>query len=265
MVADTVSEMRVLVTRPAGQADALMRALAEHGFTPLHLPLLAIQAIDPLSGEERQKLLDLERYDHLVFVSANAARIGLSCIQDYWPQFPAGQHYWAVGESTAGVLEGSGLSPQRPAVDMSSEGLLALDGLADLRSQRVLIVKGEGGRSLIADTLRDRGAQVDSLACYRRGCVEHDSADCLALVSHPRVALILISSGEGLDLLSGLLRPQEHTNLASIPLIVPSPRVVERAHQLGWKNVERAANASDTAVLAATKTWREAHVGEIQH
>lgn len=258
-------EVPVLVTRPAGQADALIGALLERGFSPVHLPLLAIQAIDPLPGAQRQRVLDLERFEHLIFVSANAARIGLDCIQDCWPQLPVGQRYWAVGESTALSLEAAGLTAERPVEDMSSEGLLALPGLRNLHNQRVLIVKGEGGRRLIEETLRQRGAEVESLQCYRRAAVAHDPVKTLSLIESSQVSLILISSGEGLEILSGLLRPQEHTKLASIPLIVPSPRVVKLAEQLGWQRVQLADNASDPAVLAATENWREAHGREIQH
>lgn len=256
--------MRVLVTRPAGQADELLQALQHRGYTALHLPLLAIEPVDPLPEEERQRILDLERYDHLIFVSANAARIGLACIDDYWPQRPAQQQYWAVGESTALALKKAGLAAERPGGDMSSEGLLALDGLMTVQGQKILIVKGEGGRTMLEDTLQARGAEVSSLRCYRRRTVQHEASTCIALVSKPTTALILISSGEGLDVLSGLLQPREHTNLASIPLIVPSPRVAEKANQLGWRSIECAANASDAAVLAATETWREAHVREKQ-
>ena len=153
--------------------------------------------------------------------------MGLDRIQDYWPQLPAQQRYWAVGERTAQVLEAAGLDVERPERDMSSEGLLALPGLKQVQGQRTLIVRGEGGRQLIAETLRARGASVDSLCCYRRVPVSHRADDVVARVEP--ADLIMISSGEGLELLSGLLQPREHTNLAAITLLVPSPRVAERA------------------------------------
>ncbi|EED31586.1 uroporphyrinogen-III synthase [gamma proteobacterium NOR5-3] len=259
------AEQRVLVTRPAGQADSLMCSLRNAGFTPLHMPMLTIEAIDPLPGVQRQRVLDLDRYEHVIFVSANAARLGMACLGDYWPQLPQGQIYWAVGESTALCLEAEGLQVTRPASDMSSEGLLAMPGLADLRSQQVLIVKGEGGRKFLEQQLRERGAKVDSLECYRRSFAEHDAKACRDVIAMPELALILISSGEGLERLSGLLQPREHTNLARTTLLVPSPRVAQQASQLGWERVEQAENASDAAMLAAATTWRKTHLGETQH
>ena len=259
------AERRVLVTRPADQAAALVAALQDAGWQTLHLPLLHIEPIDPLPAALRQRIIDLDRYDHLVFVSANAARIGLACFGDFWPQWPAGQRCWAVGESTARVLEAAGLTVVRPESDMSSEGLLALPGLADLAGQRVLIVRGEGGRDLIATTLRERGAVVDGFACYRRAPVPHDAAEVVARLQATPVDLIMASSGEGLELLTGLLRPREHTTLAAITLLVPSPRVAALARELGWRRARTAENASDPAMLAAAQRCYEARPGETQH
>ncbi|EAQ97125.1 uroporphyrinogen-III synthase [Congregibacter litoralis] len=259
------AEQRVLVTRPAGQADSLIGALSDAGFVPLHLPMLQIEPLDPLPGAQRQRLMDLDRYAHVIFVSANAARLGVERIRDYWPQLPQGQLYWAVGKSTALCLEAEGLDVRRPERDMSSEGLLAMPGLAELQSQRVLIVKGEGGRKFLEVKLRERGAEVDSLACYRRDYAAHDRQACRDLLGDHDLALILVSSGEGLERLTSLLQPEEHTNLAMTTLLVPSQRVAEQALGLGWTHVECAENASDAAMLAAATAWRTAHLGETQH
>lgn len=249
------AEQCVLVTRPAGQAAGLIAGLREMDFAALHLPMLVLEPIDPLPGSERQRVLDLDRYDDLVFISANAAQFGLALIDDYWPQYPAGQQCWAVGATTAAALASAGLAPQYPERDMSSEGLLALLGLQDLSDRRVLIVKGEGGRDTLRRTLVERGAQVDTLSCYRRVAPSLDPQECQARISAEKPQLLLVSSGEGLANLSQLLRPGENTNLADTAMIVPSPRVAEEAAALGWRVVHRAENASDAAVLAAVRQW----------
>lgn len=255
----------MLVTRPAGQADALINGLRRSGFAPEHLPMLTIDPVEPLPAVQRQRVLDLDRYEHVIFVSANAARIGIDHFRNFWPQLPEGQIYWAVGQSTALCLEAEGLAVSRPTSDMSSEGLLAMPGLADLQSQRVLLVKGEGGRKFLEEQLEQRGAKVDSLECYRRGLATHDAAASRNWVTQAALPLILISSGEGLEQLSGLLQPREHTNLSGATLLVPSLRVAKQARELGWKNVACADNASDSAMLEAARAWRGAYMGEIQH
>lgn len=255
------AEWRALVTRPAGQADDLLSALREAGWQTHHFPILSIEPVEPLDAVMRQRILDLDRYDHLIFVSANAARIGCERIDDLWPQWPTGQRYWAVGRSTAEVLARAGLDACCPDSDMSSEGLLALPELFRVRDQRCLVVRGEGGRTMIADVLRERGADVDHLCCYRRGHVSYSDGE-VAAVRETCPDLVLISSGEGLEQLSGLLKPLEHASLSGATLLVPSSRVAHVAESLGWRKVETVENASDAAMLAAAERWRTRRRGE---
>lgn len=257
------AEPRALVTRPAGQADALIDGLRLRGFAVLHLPMLAIEALGPLPARQRQHLLDLDHYGHLIFISSNAARFGVACIDDFWPQYPVGLQCWAVGDSTAQVLRRAGLSVQFPEHDMSSEGLLALPGLRDISGEKVLIVKGEGGRDTLARTLTERGALVHTLNCYRRVPAVLDGQYCRAQLGREPVNLILISSGEGLSNLTRLLQPEEHTNLAHTAMIVPSARVEEQARDIGWRSVRRADNASDPCMLAMAGVWARETGAEI--
>ncbi len=160
----------MLVTRPAGQARGLCESLEEMGFGVHHQPLLVLEPLESLSADGRQHLLDLDLYRHIIFISANAVRYGMERIDDYWPQLPVGINWYAVGSSTAALLAERGLDPVTPGEDMSSEGLLALPGLAEVACERVLIVKGEGGRQALRQALVERGARVDERACYRRVC-----------------------------------------------------------------------------------------------
>lgn len=252
------AEQRVLVTRPAGQSERLIAGLRELGCDVSHLPMLRLVPCDPLPGSEKQRLLDLDLYSDLLFISSNAAHFGLALIDDYWPQFPVGQRYWAVGESTARVLEARGLDVSWPDHDMTTEGLLALPGLQQAGDRKMLIVKGEGGREALREALEARGARVDTLSCYRREAPELAPEAVQEKLMDTPVSLILISSGEGLDNLSRLLQLQENTNLADTALIVPSERVARRAEELGWRQVSRAGNASDDAMLAAVREWADA-------
>ena len=249
------ADLRGLVTRPEGSAQALIAGLNRLGFTVTHLPMLALEPIDPLPPAERQRILDLDLYQHLVFISANAARFGLAAIDDCWAQYPTGQQCWAVGESTARTLEAVGLAVNRPEHDMSSEGLLALEGLQAVAGDKVLIIKGEGGRDTLRRQLQARGAMVHTLSCYRRVAPDYRDSDVLRHLCEEPPGLVLISSGEGLGNLSRLLQPRENTNLASIALIVPSARVAEEAAQLGWRCVSCADNAADASMLDAAERW----------
>jgi len=246
----------VLVTRPAGQAQPLLAALRADGIAALHQPLLEVSPLPELPPRMRRCVLDLDLYQHVIFVSANAARFGLDCIDDYWPQLPAGVTWYAVGGATAASLEQRGLRPLTPATSVDSEGLLALPELARVAGQRVLIVKGEGGRGTLARVLAERGARVDELACYRRACPELPAGALASMLEEAAVGAVMISSGEGLQNMLALLSTEETTKFRDIGLIVPSPRVAALARDAGFSRVVTAENASDAAMLRALRQWR---------
>jgi uroporphyrinogen-III synthase len=245
------SKQTVMVTRPEGQAAELLAAMQQRGLQGIHQPMLALRPLAALPPAQREYLLELDRYQHIIFISANAVRYGLACIDDFWPQLPAGIHWYAIGVSTARLLAQRGLQPISPAEKMDSESLLALPGLTQVAGQRVLIVKGEGGRQTLYDVLTARGAQVDELACYQRKCPEMAAGELAAILHDQQVKIVLISSGEGLSNMLTLLSDTENTKFRDIALIVPSSRVAAQAQQAGFTDITTAANASDQAMLEA--------------
>ncbi|MZR62659.1 uroporphyrinogen-III synthase [Alcanivorax sp. DP30] len=159
--------MQILVTRPAGQQQALMDALQKAGYQAAHSPALVIEPL-PVDGDTRRVLMDLDLFHAVFFASANAARLALTAMADLWPQWPVGVHWLAVGRATAAELEAWHLQGERPEQGFNSEAVLALPSLQDLTEKKVLICRGDSGRELLANTLTDRGAEVTALPFYRR-------------------------------------------------------------------------------------------------
>ncbi len=248
---DPGAGLAILVTRPLGQGDALRQALEQRGHRVWHQPLLELEPLTVTSTAERRCLMELDGYQHIIFVSANAVRYGMAWIADYWPQLPVGINWYSVGETTAGLLESYGVRASTPGDNMSSEGLLELAPLKDVCNHRVLIVRGAGGRTLLREELTQRGAKVDDLACYRRDCPTVEPGALARLLEESRIDLILISSGEGLANLRALLTPQETTNFSHIAMLVPSQRVADQAAAAGFNRLVIADNASDGAMLRA--------------
>lgn len=162
-----MSQPRVLISRPDGQADALIAQLRAAGHRPVWVPALVITPL-PLSDADRRRLLDLDLYHAVFFVSANAAQQGLTAMADLWPQWPLGVHWLAVGEATAAVIRAAGLDPVVPTWGFNSEAVLALPCLAEVADKRILICRADTGRDWLAARLRERGAQVDVVPLYRR-------------------------------------------------------------------------------------------------
>ncbi len=250
------SQGSVLVTRPAGQNEALCAAVEAAGYTAHSQPLLELHALSQFSPSQRQLLLDLDRYQHVIFISGNAVHFGMACVEDYWPQVPVGLTWYAIGEATASLLHGFGIDAVTPGGLMTSEGLLAAPQLQAVAGQRILIIKGQGGRATLREELLQRGAQVDELACYRRACPVLPAGELAARLHEWRIGLVMISSGEGLANLQALLSWPETTKFRHICVIVPSPRIARLAQQAGFEQVVTAENASDVAMLHALEEWQ---------
>jgi len=251
----------VLVTRPAGQAADLCAAVAAAGFRVHSQPLLQLQALPELAPAQRELALNLDRYQHIIFISGNAVRYGMAWIAPHWPSLPRGPHWYAVGAATARQLLSYGIRACSPVSDMTSEGLLALPQLQQLAEQRVLLVKGEGGRGALAAELGRRGGRVEELICYRRISPEMQPGEMASHLLQWDISLVMISSGEGLANMLALLSPAETTKFSHITFLVPSPRVAEIARQAGFSSVVIAENASDSAMLRALAAWQTT-VGE---
>jgi len=248
----TAPGWRLLLTRPREECAALARTLAARGVQGSCLPLLEIEAL-PETPARRQPILDLDRYAAVIVVSKPAARLVLDTVDRYWPQPPAGQHWFAVGAATAGLLADYGLTVHWPPEGDDSEALLALPTLAESLAgpdARALIVRGEGGRGLLAERLRERGVAVDYLELYRRRLPEYPPGLLAQRVQAERLNGLVVSSGQGFEHLR-LLAGDAWPAMSAMPLFVPSPRVAEQARAAGARRVVDCRGASAAALLEA--------------
>ncbi|HVL00860.1 MAG TPA: uroporphyrinogen-III synthase [Dongiaceae bacterium] len=240
---------KVVVTRPSGQEQDLMLALEQAGAKPLSFPTLAIEAREP-DLADRQKMLDLDRYYAVICVSVNAARLGLDLMADFWPQWPVQQHWFAVGPATGEAMSDWGLNVNVAQQGSTSETLLDHPLLQDVSGQQILILRGEGGREKLADTLRQRGAGVDYLALYRRVKPATNPRPLLALLDQPDSPIITVTSGDGLRNLMTLVGNRLN-RLQQCPLLVVSGRLAEFARQQGFTTVWQATSPATADVIAA--------------
>jgi len=249
-----VTGWRLLLTRPAEECIALAAALSELDVHSASVPLLAIEPLAE-TAEQRATMLELDRYCAVVVVSKPAARLSLELLERYWPQPPLGQVWFSVGAATGAILEGFGLDVSWPSTGDDSEALLALPRLneaLDVADPRVLILRGEGGREHIAETLRRRGVQVDRLELYRRYLPDYPPGTLLETLRSERLNAVVVSSGQGLLSLHELAGA-DWPALRELPLFVPSPRVAEMAATLGARIIVDCRGAGTAALLAALR------------
>ncbi|MDD1648838.1 MAG: fused uroporphyrinogen-III synthase HemD/membrane protein HemX [Methylococcaceae bacterium] len=243
----------VLVTRPAGQAGGLCELITEAGGEAIQAPLLSIEPIEDPSAA--LALLNPSiAWDWLIFVSANAVRFAAAL--GGWTWRDAGNsRIAAVGEATAAALAAAGFQVDLvPDPPFDSESLLADPRLAGVQGQRLLIVRGEGGREHLADVLRERGAEVGYAEVYRR--VPVPAAQFLpVLAGWPEIRhdAVVITSGEALHRLTELLRESGLDSLPRPPLVVPGERLASIAREQGWRLVLVAEHAGGEAIVQTLK------------
>ena len=249
----------VLVTRPPDQSEALCTLIEAAGGHPRRFPLLAIEPCDDPQGAVLA-LRHLENWDWLIFVSANAVRYAaaLGC---RWSALPGRTQVAAVGRGTAEALLACGARVDlQPKAQFNSEALLEAPAFDHVSGQRLLIVRGCGGRELLADTLRARGAQVEYAEVYRRVPVRADCASLLAAWREGGIDAVILTSGEGLRHLAELLGAANADLLVRTPLAVIGERIASLARDLGCQTVAAATEASDQglfdALIRLAQTWQ---------
>ncbi len=247
----------IVVTRPLAQCDALAAAIRAAGGEPFIFPLLEIgPAADP--APLRDALARLGTYRVAVFISPNAVDYSVPAIlaRGAWP---AGLTPAAVGQGTVRALAARGVHGTiAPTKRFDSEALLELPELQCDRvaGARIAIFRGDGGRELLAETLRDRGATVDCIACYRRSA---PSSSAPLIEQWQRgIDAVAVSSSEGLRYLVDLLDEPCRRRLAETPVFVPHARIAENAQALGLRRVVLTAPA-DAGILdgLCTYNWSE--------
>ena len=242
---------RLLLTRPAEESAALATVLSDVGIYSSSLPLLDIEPL-PITPDQQALLRDLGRYCAVIVVSKPAARLALQQLDRQWSEMP----WFSVGAATAQVLADQGYTVHYPHTGDDSEALLELPALREAIARpdaRVLILRGEGGRELLAERLRERGASVDYLELYRRFLPTYDTGVLMQRIQLERLNGVVVSSGQGflhLQALAGADWPE----VAQLPLFVPSPRVQEMARAAGAEKVVDCRGASAAALLVALRS-----------
>lgn len=256
MISDSLASLHVLVTRPIEQQQTLTESIEGRGGEVLSLPLIAIAPLQHSSEIQAvsEQIQNLDNYQILIFVSSNAAKFGAEIITNYWPQFPVGLNILAIGPTTAKCLS-SLLDADIIQADtgMTSEDLLKLPLLNDVSDKRIAIVRGQGGRELLAATLRARGASVDYLETYRRITLDYAGTAFCDELKAADINVLTVTSSQALDRLQSLLNDNKE-EMSLLPLLVPSERILMQAREFGFNKVVNTNGADPKNFLIALET-----------
>jgi uroporphyrinogen-III synthase len=239
----------VIVTRPAGSADPLVRRIRVLGGTALRLPGLALRA--PADPARAACALVEASADDWIFSSPTAVRVTFHIASGF--HLGKTSRAFAVGSATAHALARHAIPTIAPA-RADSEGLLALPELAAVHGRRIALVGAPEGRGLIATTLQGRGAEVIAIHVYERAAPRLTQRHFAALEQAADPLILLISSAEALKNLAALLPTPLLSRLHHQPLVASSERLAALAQDRGFADIVLARSAlADDLIDAACR------------
>jgi len=254
-VVSVLEGVSVLVTRPAQQAQNLCQLIESQGGEAFRFPSMEIVATQ--TPERLEAIIEqLSRVDMAIFISPNAVDWGMKYIKAQGGM-PRALKICAVGLSSANRLSDYGVQVDVfPKQVFNSEALLQLEPLQSVAGKHVVIFRGEGGRELLADTLRARGAHVEYAECYRRVQPHVDPSRIDKWLNSDKRLVVTITSNEALQNLVAMIKDEQRRRLVNLPIIVVSERQVPIAKASGFSRVTVAEQASDHALLSAVIKWK---------
>ena len=237
----------ILITRPEGKGAALAQQLEQAGYQASLFPVLKISYLTPSSTE----LSPLINADKIIFISQDA----VTALAQLKPTINTKAQFYAVGQQTADTIYA--LFGVRAAVPKlhDSEGLLALNSLAEVDGSNIVLVKGQAGRPDIAKTLKARGAFLNNCVVYKREPINAEKANWTDHWQSLKVQGIVITSNAAVDAIFNNLTEQQLQWLQQCRFYVASERIAAylQQQQVSSANIHIAAGASDTAMFSCIK------------
>ncbi|MBF9001962.1 uroporphyrinogen-III synthase [Vibrio nitrifigilis] len=237
----------VLVTRPEPAGKELCKQLQQQGIQALYHPLIDIEAGPDLSSLPQA----LERSHIVIAVSQFAVEYSHQYLIQNKLSWPSHCQYLAVGQKTASSLsKASGHKVHYPEIS-DSEHLLQLSQLQHAEKCQVLILRGNGGREVIYDTLTQHGAIVSYKEVYRRKERPFDSRKAVAAWRDAKVNTLVITSGQQLQFFVSQFNRDDQNWLWQQRLLVPSERIATQARSMGFIDVISTGSAHNSDLVAA--------------
>ncbi|MEZ3501140.1 uroporphyrinogen-III synthase [Pantoea sp. KPR_PJ] len=246
--------MSILITRPEPAASALVSRLHKLGSEAWSLPLIEFAPGSDLDVLPQQ-LAALRAGDLVFLLSQQVIYHAQPALTRHGAAWPSDLNYYAIGRSTALAFHtASGRHVDYPHAHETSEELIRLAALQQVAGKKALILRGNPGRELLADTLENRGADVSFSQCYQRCQKQYDGAIEGRRWRNRGITTLVVTSGEMLQQLFSLFPAIDREEwLLRCRLVVVSERLATLASELGWYDIQVADGADNDALLRALR------------
>jgi len=228
----------VLLTRQhryLGNTKAILQRL---DYQPAHVPTLTIES--SYDSSVVAQFGGLADFTDIVFVSRNAVEVGMSMI-NMQGSIPENVRVMAVGGETAKQLYHYGVDALFPDQGSGAKALLKVAQLADLSGRKILIVRGEAGLDWPAERMRERGAEVVEVRCYRQKVPENSESELkTALERGIRLEGVFVHSSQSLRNLIEIAGDRADI-VKEATLVAGSNVIAKTAREHKWKGEVRVA------------------------
>ena len=229
---------RIVVTRSREQAGELVEMLEERGAEAIQAPTIRIAPPEDMEALDRA-CADAAAYNWIVFTSANAVDtfmtrlLASGDVRDL-----KGVRLCAIGPSTAQRLGRYGMRVDLTPAEARSEAVLeSLKSTGSLKGQRFLLPRADIAREVLADQLRDAGADVSEVAAYRTllaGDEREGGHDIYRMLLDRQIDAVTFTSASTVKNFAKIFGEDQAADLLNTTVVASiGPVTAEAAQQLG--------------------------------
>ena len=167
-------KIALISTRPQKTNLQLSDELKKSEINLLSFPLTEIH---PLNNYQifDGVIKNIKTYQHIIFISTNAVHFFLERVKKLSLQIPKNLIFSSIGPTTKLLLQKKlSVDVHFPIKTFDSEHLLKEKIYNNVEGQKILIIRGEGGRETLKNALEEKGGIVNYGECYVRKYVDID-------------------------------------------------------------------------------------------
>jgi uroporphyrinogen III methyltransferase/synthase len=240
---------RVLVTRPAHQADHLRLPLTELGAEVLLQP--AIEISDPIDWQPVDDVIErLREFTWIAFGSTNGVQSFMLRLGKKHDARALGSTKIAtIGPSTYAQLHTFGLDPDLIAEEFVAESLA--ESLAQqAHGGKVLLVRASRGRNVLAQALTAAGVEVEEVVAYESRDVTQPSPEIVGSLQAGKIDWVTVTSSA----IARSLHAMFGEDLKKAKLASISPITSATLRELGYEPAAEASEYTMAGLIGAIRS-----------
>lgn len=233
----------VVLTRAKDQAASLSDFLRKEGADVIELPMVEIQEPEDSGLALENAAREINNYEWVVVTSPNAANRLTDALEGIIPT----TSFAAVGTQTANALTEAGCQVKHIPKKAVGESLLSEFVSPPKQESKILFIRAEKVRPLLANGLRDLGWIVEEVTAYRN---VQPPVDEEKFNQAKKADAIIFASTSAVD---------RYIDLAKGPIpetaICIGPITAKAARDRGYKYIYQADPYSVEGLILATREW----------